>query len=87
MRKNVIYVIPWENGWYMDFLYRDERYSTFLFSTKYNHIIFNYFQDGKSIKQLKNHKGWKKNPLLMNIVSKKIPYAMRQLKKEDIFNG
>lgn len=78
VRKNVIFVRLWEQGWYMDFMYKGDTAIDYLFSMKFNKDVFDYFRDGKSIEQLHRCKDWKKNSCLTRLVEKRIPWEIKK---------
>ncbi len=81
MRKEVIFVEPWNGRNYMDFKYKGTSGTELLFTAKFNKTVYKYFKSGKSMAQLYRNKDWKSCFVLARLVETRIPYAMRQIKQ------
>lgn len=82
MRKEVIFVVPWKGRNYMDFKYKGTNGIDHLFTAKFNKKVYEYFENGKSMVQLRRDKHWKNCIVLARLVETRIPYAMRQLEQK-----
>ena len=81
MKRDLICVKKWESLSYMDFLLRTNGGMEYLFTIEYDKGIHEFFGPGKSMEHLLRRTGWKKNPKLCRLIKKRIPYAIKQIKK------
>lgn len=80
MRTNIIYVEhPFE--WCpIHFWYIGNKGKVYLFSTAYNPGIYKFFQNGKTLKEIKETHVWNRNLKLDRIIENRIPYEMKRRK-------
>ena len=80
MRKNVIYAVPAETdrSLCLDFFYRSDGDGQFLFFFFFGKCIHRYFTDGKSFRQLLEHRDWLRNPRLANLIEGRLWLSSRR---------
>lgn len=80
MRKHVVFAEPYMAGRSagLDFYYRSRGSAQYLFSYPYHRSIYRYFAYGKSLRQLTERKGWRRNRSLANLVEGPLRKAMRK---------
>ena len=81
MRKNVIYAVQPDSGaeLYLDFYYRSIGDGKYLFSCPYRRCLHLYFADGKSFRELREHRDWLKNRKLSLFVEGRLKKTLRRL--------
>lgn len=81
MRKNVIYAIHPDSDavLYLDFYYRSVGDGQYLFSCPYRRCLHLYFADGKSFRELREHRDWLKNRKLTIFVEGRLKKTLRRL--------
>lgn len=87
MRPNVIYAehpFEWSP---IHFWYMGSKEKVYLFSTKYNQEVYKFFQNGKSLAEVKSTHVWNRNVILDRIIESRIPYEMKKRKRGINENG
>ena len=81
MRKNVIYAIHPDSDavLYLDFYYRSVGDGQYLFSCPYRRCLHLYFADGKSFRELREHRDWLKNRKLTIFVEGRLKKTLQRL--------
>lgn len=83
MRKNVIYAeYPYE-GSPMYFWYLGEQKKEYLFSISFHPVIYQFFKNGKSIKEMRRGYVWNRNVQLDRLIERRIPYEMKRLRRKE----
>ena len=87
MRKNVIYAEYPCEGSPMYFWYFGEQKKEYLFSISFHPTIYQFFKNGKSIKEMRRGHVWKRNMQLDRLIERRIPHEMKRLKGKGEENG
>lgn len=85
MRKHVVFAEPYVVGRSagLDFYYRSCGSGQYLFSCPYHRNIYQYFADGKSLRQLAESKDWRRSRSLANLVEGPLRKSLRKYMRRD----
>ncbi len=85
MRKPIGYVTRKPQYSYMNFRVFCETGDSLLFTMPYNKNVYQFFEKGKSLGEVRKFNKWRRNDVLSRNIEKKIPYELNKLRKEGIF--
>lgn len=66
----------------LQFFLRLKKEEYYLFEQCFSKGVFLYFKNGIRLSQLKEYKGWKKNPRLDKTIEQRIPQCTRYIMRE-----
>lgn len=81
MKKTVIYVTRKPRFSYMNFRVVGQSGDCLLFTMPYNKNVYQFFEKGKSISQLRKFNKWKKKDVLSGLIENRLPYEINKLRK------
>lgn len=79
MKKERIEVTKSNNHIHFYLVFGEER--LWLFSQEYSMSVYEYFERGRSVKELRNHRYWRNNPRLAKTIER-LPMMMDYVKKD-----
>lgn len=87
MKKNCVYAVPSRDKKNLNFFYKRDDDTIYLFTMQFSYKIYGYFGRGRNLSELRKYRCWNRYPPLDRIIEKRIPYELKNITKGEKCNG